>query len=151
VKKLFKILSLLRLFRELRYTLRGRHGMAATAPATATAITAITGTRGRAIMPALRPPRQAQGEASGAGAAPQPPLLNGTRSLPSIESEANRTGQQQMAARAYWKGQIRLALVSIPVEIFTATKSGAAIAFNQIHEPTGKRIRYEKVVEGVGR
>jgi DNA end-binding protein Ku len=55
-----------------------------------------------------------------------------------------------MAARAYWKGQIRLALVSIPVEIFTATKSGAAIAFNQIHEPTGKRIRYEKVVEGVG-
>ena len=55
-----------------------------------------------------------------------------------------------MAARAYWKGQIRLALVSIPVEIFTATKSGASIAFNQIHEPTGKRIRYEKVVEGVG-
>jgi DNA end-binding protein Ku len=55
-----------------------------------------------------------------------------------------------MAARAYWKGQIRLALVSIPVEIFTATKSGAAIAFNQIHEPTGKRIRYEKVVDGVG-
>ncbi len=55
-----------------------------------------------------------------------------------------------MAARAYWKGQIRLALVSIPVEIYTATKSGAAIAFNQIHEPTGKRIKYEKVVPGVG-
>jgi DNA end-binding protein Ku len=55
-----------------------------------------------------------------------------------------------MAARAYWKGQIRLALVSIPVEIYTATKSGATIAFNQIHEPTGKRIRYEKVVDGVG-
>jgi DNA end-binding protein Ku len=56
----------------------------------------------------------------------------------------------QMAARAYWKGQIRLALVSIPVEIFSATKSGATIAFNQIHEPTGKRIKYEKVVPGVG-
>ena len=55
-----------------------------------------------------------------------------------------------MAARAYWKGQIRLALVSIPVEIFTATKSGATIAFNQIHEPTGKRIKYEKVVPGLG-
>jgi DNA end-binding protein Ku len=55
-----------------------------------------------------------------------------------------------MAARAYWKGQIRLALVSIPVEIFSATKSGATIAFNQIHEPTGKRIKYEKVVPGVG-
>jgi DNA end-binding protein Ku len=55
-----------------------------------------------------------------------------------------------MAARAYWKGQIRLALVSIPVEIFSATRSGATIAFNQIHEPTGKRIKYEKVVPGVG-
>jgi DNA end-binding protein Ku len=55
-----------------------------------------------------------------------------------------------MAARPYWKGQIRLALVSIPVEIYSATKSGAAIAFNQIHEPTGKRIKYEKVVPGIG-
>jgi len=55
-----------------------------------------------------------------------------------------------MAARAYWKGQIRLALVSIPVEIFSATKSGAQIAFNQIYEPTGQRIKYEKVVPGIG-
>jgi DNA end-binding protein Ku len=55
-----------------------------------------------------------------------------------------------MAARPYWKGQIRLALVSIPVEVYSATKSGATIAFNQIHEPTGSRIKYEKVVPGVG-
>ncbi len=55
-----------------------------------------------------------------------------------------------MAARAYWKGQIRLALVSIPVEIYPATKSGAAIAFRQIHEPSGKPIKYEKIVPGIG-
>ena len=55
-----------------------------------------------------------------------------------------------MAARAYWKGQIRIALVSIPVEIFPATKSGAQISFRQIHEPSGKRIKYEKVVPGIG-
>jgi DNA end-binding protein Ku len=55
-----------------------------------------------------------------------------------------------MAARAYWQGQIRLALVSIPVEIYSATKSGATVAFHQIHEPSGKRIKYEKVVPGVG-
>ena len=55
-----------------------------------------------------------------------------------------------MAARAYWQGQIRLALVSIPVEVYSATKSGAAIAFHQIHEPSGKRINYEKVVQGIG-
>ena len=55
-----------------------------------------------------------------------------------------------MAARAYWQGQIRLALVSIPVEIYSASQSGAKISFRQIHEPSGKRISYEKVVEGVG-
>ena len=55
-----------------------------------------------------------------------------------------------MPARAYWQGQIRLALVSIPVEIYSATKSGAKIAFKQIHEPTGKPIHYDKVVTGVG-
>lgn len=55
-----------------------------------------------------------------------------------------------MPARAYWQGQIRLALVSIPVEIYSATKSGAAISFRQIHEPSGKRIHYEKVVDGIG-
>lgn len=55
-----------------------------------------------------------------------------------------------MAARAYWQGQIRLALVSIPVEVYPATKSGAQIAFHQIHEPTGKRVKYEKVVPGIG-
>lgn len=55
-----------------------------------------------------------------------------------------------MAARAYWQGQIRLALVSIPVQVFSATKSAARISFNQIHKPSGKRIRYEKVVPGVG-
>jgi DNA end-binding protein Ku len=55
-----------------------------------------------------------------------------------------------MAARAYWQGQIRLALVSIPVEIYAATKSGASISFRQIHEPSGKPINYEKVVQGIG-
>lgn len=55
-----------------------------------------------------------------------------------------------MAARAYWQGQIRLALVSIPVEIYPAVKSGAAIRFRQIHEPSGKPVHYEKVVAGVG-
>jgi DNA end-binding protein Ku len=55
-----------------------------------------------------------------------------------------------MAARPYWRGQIRLALVSIPVKIFSATKSGAAVAFHQIYEPTGQRIKYEKTVPGIG-
>ncbi|MEO6579642.1 MAG: Ku protein [Sphingomicrobium sp.] len=55
-----------------------------------------------------------------------------------------------MAARPSWRGQIRLALVSIPVEIFPATKAGRSIAFHQVHEPSGKRVKYEKVVPGIG-
>jgi DNA end-binding protein Ku len=55
-----------------------------------------------------------------------------------------------MPARAYWSGRIRLALVSIPVHLFPATKSTAKISFNQVHKPSGKRIRYEKVVPGLG-
>ena len=55
-----------------------------------------------------------------------------------------------MAARPSWRGQIRLALVSIPVEIYPATKAGRSIAFHQVHEPSGQRVRYEKVVPGIG-
>ena len=55
-----------------------------------------------------------------------------------------------MAARPIWRGQIRLALVSIPVEIYPATRSGASIQFHQVHEPSGKRVKYEKVVPGIG-
>ncbi|MCV2868288.1 Ku protein [Defluviimonas sp. WL0002] len=55
-----------------------------------------------------------------------------------------------MAARALWKGQLRLSLVSIPVELYSATRRAAKISFRQIHEPSGKPIRYEKVVPGIG-
>lgn len=55
-----------------------------------------------------------------------------------------------MPARAYWTGQLRLALVSIPVEIYSATRSTAGIALNQIHKPSGKRIKLEKTVPGIG-
>ncbi|MBO9456259.1 Ku protein [Paracoccus sp. R12_1] len=55
-----------------------------------------------------------------------------------------------MASRAVWKGQLRLSLVSIPVELHSATKSGARISFRQIHQPSGKPVRYEKTVPGVG-
>lgn len=59
-------------------------------------------------------------------------------------------GVSSMATRAYWSGQIRLSLVSIPVQIVPATKSSAKISFHQVHKPSGSRIRYQKVVPGVG-
>jgi len=50
----------------------------------------------------------------------------------------------------YWRGFLRLQLVSINVDIYGATETGAEIHFNQIHKPSGKRVKYEKVVPGIG-
>lgn len=50
----------------------------------------------------------------------------------------------------YWRGFLRLQLVSINIEIYSAAENAAEISFNQIHKPSGKRIRYEKVVPGIG-
>lgn len=53
--------------------------------------------------------------------------------------------------RAYWKGYLRLSLVTIGVEVFNAVESKSEISFRQIHKPSGRRINYEKVVQGVGK
>ena len=55
-----------------------------------------------------------------------------------------------MARRALWKGQLRLSLVSIPVELYAAHDSSARVSFRQIHRPSGKRVHYEKTVNGMG-
>lgn len=55
-----------------------------------------------------------------------------------------------LGSRPLWSGNLRLALVSVPVKLFAATSAGARISFHQVHEPSGKRIRYEKVVPGIG-
>lgn len=55
-----------------------------------------------------------------------------------------------MASRALWSGQLRLSLVSISVELHSAKKSGAHISFRQIHKPSGKRVHYQKIVNGIG-
>jgi DNA end-binding protein Ku len=54
-------------------------------------------------------------------------------------------------ARSYWKGYLRLSLVSIPIEIFNAVESKSEISFRQIHKPSGRRVNYEKVVQGIGK
>ena len=61
-----------------------------------------------------------------------------------------RNGRNVVASRAIWKGQLRLSLVSIPIEVHSATSSGARISFRQIHADSGKPVRYEKVVPGIG-
>lgn len=55
-----------------------------------------------------------------------------------------------MAPRPYWKGHIRLSLVSFPVQLHSATSTGGRIQFHQIHRGTGRRVRHQKVVPEVG-
>ena len=55
-----------------------------------------------------------------------------------------------MAPRAYWKGHLRLSLVSIPVEMYNAVETKNEISFRQIHKPSGRRINYTKTVQGIG-
>ncbi|MFM9844536.1 MAG: Ku protein [Dongiaceae bacterium] len=55
-----------------------------------------------------------------------------------------------MPARPYWTGSIRLSLVVLPVQIFSAVDPAGAVRFHQIHKRSGKRVRYQKIVEGGG-
>ena len=52
-----------------------------------------------------------------------------------------------MAVRPYWSGTIRVSLVSLSVEMFTAIDAKGKIAFHQIFKPTGERVR-QKLVAG---
>ena len=50
-----------------------------------------------------------------------------------------------MAPRAYWKGYLKLSLVSCPIALFPATSEREKVSFHQINKKTGNRIKYRKV------
>src|SRR6266705_1457451 len=50
-----------------------------------------------------------------------------------------------MAPRAYWKGYLKLSLVSCPIALFPATPEREKISFHQLNKNTGHRIKYRKV------
>jgi DNA end-binding protein Ku len=49
-----------------------------------------------------------------------------------------------MAARATWKGYLKVSLVNIPIRVFPATDSAASISFNQLHAECQTRIQQKK-------
>jgi DNA end-binding protein Ku len=55
-----------------------------------------------------------------------------------------------MAPRAYWKGFLRLSLVTCPIALFPATSESEKISFNQINRSTGHRIKYQKMDADTG-
>ena len=52
--------------------------------------------------------------------------------------------------RPYWKGYLKLSLVSCPIALYTATSPGERVAFRQINKKTGNRLRQQLVDEETG-
>jgi DNA end-binding protein Ku len=59
--------------------------------------------------------------------------------------------QDQAMPRAYWKGYLRLSLVTCPIELFAATTQSEKTHFHQINTQTGHRLRQQMVDEETGR
>jgi DNA end-binding protein Ku len=50
-------------------------------------------------------------------------------------------------ARPYWKGYLRLALVTCPVALYSGTSSTERVSFRQVNKQTGNRLRQQLVDE----
>ncbi len=49
-----------------------------------------------------------------------------------------------MPPRPTWKGYLKVSLVTIPVKVFPATESAAAVSFNQLHAECQTRIQQKR-------
>jgi DNA end-binding protein Ku len=50
-----------------------------------------------------------------------------------------------MAPRAYWKGYLKLSLVSCPIALYPAASSSERVSFHRINKKTGNRLRQQNV------
>ena len=55
-----------------------------------------------------------------------------------------------MAPRAYWKGYLKLSLVSCPIALYPASSSSERVSFNRINKKTGNRLRQLNVDSETG-
>jgi len=50
-----------------------------------------------------------------------------------------------MAPRAYWKGYLKLSLVSCPIALYPASSSAERVSFHRINKKTGNRLKQQLV------
>jgi DNA end-binding protein Ku len=55
-----------------------------------------------------------------------------------------------MAPRAYWKGYLKLSLVSCPIALYPASSSSERVSFNRINKKTGNRLKQQLVDSETG-
>ncbi len=53
-------------------------------------------------------------------------------------------------SRPYWKGYLKLSLVSCPIALYTATSPGERVAFRQVNKKTGHRLRQQLIDDETG-
>src|SRR6516165_9049271 len=58
--------------------------------------------------------------------------------------------ERPVAPRAYWKGYLKLSLVSCPIALFPATSEREKVGFHQANKKTGNPIKYRKVDSETG-
>ena len=55
-----------------------------------------------------------------------------------------------MAPIPVWSGNLRLSVVLVPVKMYPAETTEAAISFRMIHGDSGEPIKYQKGIETTG-
>lgn len=55
-----------------------------------------------------------------------------------------------MAARPSWTGHLRFSLVTIPVQLYSGSKSTRTIPLHLLHKPSMKQVHNQSVVDGIG-
>ena len=55
-----------------------------------------------------------------------------------------------MSPRAYWKGSLKLSLVTCPIALYPASTQAERTHFHQINTKTGHRLRQQMVDEQTG-
>jgi DNA end-binding protein Ku len=63
-------------------------------------------------------------------------------------SELRQAGIERglaMAPRAYWKGYLKLSLVSCPIALYPASSTSERVSFNRINSKTGNRLKQQMV------
>src|ERR1700755_1173438 len=67
------------------------------------------------------------------------------RTLSRINTLRISSEERTMAPRAYWKGYLKLSLVSCPIALYPATSSSEQGSFHRINRKTGHRVKQQQV------
>jgi Ku70/Ku80 beta-barrel domain len=71
--------------------------------------------------------------------------------MPLAFAEGHPRRLDMATPRAYWKGYLKLSLVTCPVSLFPASSQSEKTHFHQINRKTGNRLRQQMVDEETGR